>query len=180
MGPVCSSVSLLTVLLVRIAIGFGCVGGMCTVVQGGVDLLGSECAMVVGHGWTSMGGEIWLGGGGFTKEYLAQVLNGFQFVWGGFLYTCNGIGEVRCCVKDPVGGCDGRYRYGVVTETKCVGEALAPHVCHDDMNATVVLCRVGKVPIFSCMVSPGFASMRLHVHEHLCPKWCHGWGVEGE
>ena len=85
-----------------------------------------------------------------------------------------------CFVKDPVGGSDGRYWYGVVAETKGVGDVLTPCVCHDNTNAVVVLCRVGKVPSLGCMVAPGFVLMWFHVHKYLCPEWCHGCGVKGE
>ena len=96
--------------------------------------------MCVG-GWAqldSLGGSDWFGGMGFAKEYRVQGLDGIQFVWGSFLDACNGVGEACRCVEDPVGGGDGRYWYGVVVEAKGVGDALAPHVCHDNTNAAVV------------------------------------------
>ena len=155
MRSVCLSVSLLTVLLVGIAMGFGSVGEIFTVVAGG----GFVGICMWAGGWAqldSLGGCDQFSGRGFAKEYCTQGLDGNQFVQGSFLDACNGIGEACHCVKDPVGGGDSRYWYGVVAKRKGVGDALAPRVCHDNTNAAVVLCRVCKVPSLGCMVAPGF------------------------
>ncbi len=67
-------------------------------------------------------------------------------------------------MEDPVGGGDGGYWYGVVAIAEGAGDAFAPCVCHDDTDASVVLCRIGEVPSLGSMVAPCFASMWFHVH----------------
>ena len=67
-------------------------------------------------------------------------------------------------MEDPVSGGDGGYRYSVVAKAEGVGDAFAPCVCHDDTDASVVLCRIGEVPSLGSMVAPCFALMWFHVH----------------
>ncbi len=67
-------------------------------------------------------------------------------------------------MENAVGGGDGGYCYCVVAKMEGVSGALAPCVCHDDTDASVVLSRVGEVPSLGCMVAPCFALMWFHVH----------------
>ena len=134
-------------------------------------------------GWARLdflGGSVQFGGRGFANEYYAQGLGGVQFVRGSFLDASNGVGEACHYVEDPVSGSDGGCWYGVVVETKGVGDALAPRVGHGDMDAAGVLCHVGEVPSLGCMVAPCFVSMWFRVNQYFCSKWWHGCCVEGE
>ncbi len=57
MGLVWLSVFLLFTLLVGIGVGFGGVGGICSVIGEGLGVTGSGCVAVVGHGgaaWEGM------------------------------------------------------------------------------------------------------------------------------
>ncbi len=54
------------------------------------------------------------------------------------------LGDLWSCgVEYSVSGGDGRDRDGMVAELEFVGNAFAPCVCHDDSNASVVVCCVG-------------------------------------
>ena len=81
MGLVWSSVFVLFTLLVGIGVGFGGVGGIRTVIGGGLGVTGSGCVEVVGRGGATWGGVRGLVGEVLQmsiarKFWIASILSG--------------------------------------------------------------------------------------------------------
>ena len=81
MGLVWLSVFLLPTLLVGTGMGFRGVGGLCTVIGGGLGVTGSGCEEVVGHGGATWGGVRGSAGGVLPmsiarKVWIASILSG--------------------------------------------------------------------------------------------------------
>ena len=68
----------------------------------------------------------------------------------------------------------------MVIVSEGVGDALATNVGHQNLDAAVVVWRVGEIPSFGGVVSPRAASVGFHVDENLHAEGSHGSCVERE
>jgi hypothetical protein len=122
----------------------------------------------------------WFRRGYFTKEERAQGLDCGELIGRGFLYSFNRRSEACSGIEDPVSGRDLGDRDGMVIVSEGVGDALATNVGHQNLDAAVVVWRVGEIPSFGGVVSPRAASVGFHVDENLRAEGSHGSCVERE
>ena len=110
----------------------------------------------------------------------AQGLDCGELIGRGFLYSFNCHGEACSGIEDPVSGRDLGDRDGMVIVSEGVGDALATDVGHQNMDAAVVVWRVGEIPSFGGVVSPRAASVGFHVDENFRAEGSHGSSIERE
>ena len=107
-------------------------------------------------------------------------MNRSELVGWGFLNSFNHRGEACSGFEDPVGCRDLGDRDGMVIVSEGVGDALATDVGHQNLDAAVVVWRVGKIPSFGGVVSPRAASVGFHVDENFHAEGSHGSSIERE
>jgi hypothetical protein len=122
----------------------------------------------------------WCKRGYFAEEERSQGLNRGELVGWGFLNSFNPRGEACSGFEDPVGCRDLGDRDGVMIVTEGVSDAFATGVGHQNLDAAVVVWRMGKIPSFGGVVSPRAASVGFHVDENFRAEGSHGSSIERE
>jgi hypothetical protein len=68
----------------------------------------------------------------------------------------------------------------MVLEAERVGDAFAPGISHDHLDAPVVISSMGEVPRFGGMVFPWLASCGLEMHKDFGAQWGEWLGIKWE
>ncbi len=104
--------------------------------------------------------------------------DGLHFVGGCFLDAGDGICENMYGGNNPVHGCNGGDKHGMVLETKGVGESSPSSALHYCLYASIVLQGRANVPAVGGVESPGFALCQFKMEKDLGVWWSHGGSVE--